>query len=53
MWRQTRLRITISLGMATLRRANFHNAGSLIHAADEYMYKAKRSGRNRVVSPLR
>ncbi len=53
MWGQTRLRITISLGMATLRQANFHNVGSLIHAADEYMYKAKRSGRNRVASPLR
>ena len=53
MWGQTRLRITISLGVATLKRANFHDAASLVRAADEYLYKAKRTGRNRVASPLR
>jgi diguanylate cyclase (GGDEF)-like protein len=53
MWGQTRLRITISLGVATLQRANFHDAAGLVRAADEYLYKAKRSGRNRVASPLR
>jgi diguanylate cyclase (GGDEF)-like protein len=53
MWGQTRLRITISLGVATLKQANFHDAASLVRAADEYLYKAKRTGRNRVASPLR
>ena len=53
MWGQTRMRITISLGVATLKRANFHDAASLVRAADEHLYKAKRSGRNRVSSPLR
>jgi len=53
MWGQTRLRITISLGVATLKRANFRDAASLVRAADEFLYKAKRTGRNRVASPLR
>lgn len=53
MWGNTRIRVTISLGVATLRRANFRDANELVHAADEFLYKAKRSGRNRVSSPLR
>jgi diguanylate cyclase (GGDEF)-like protein len=52
-WGQTRLRITISLGVATLRRANFRDVASLVRVADEYLYKAKRAGRNRVASSLR
>ena len=52
-WEGTRIRVTISLGVATLRRANFRDANELVAAADEYLYKAKRAGRNRVASPLR
>jgi diguanylate cyclase (GGDEF)-like protein len=52
-WEDTRVRVTISLGVATLRRANFRNPTELVEAADSYLYKAKRSGRNRVASPLR
>lgn len=53
MWGGTRIRVTISLGVATLHRANFRDANELVHAADEFLYKAKRSGRNRVSSSLR
>jgi diguanylate cyclase len=41
-------RITVSLGVASLR--SDETANSLLERADECMYQAKRSGRNRTVS---
>jgi diguanylate cyclase (GGDEF)-like protein len=40
--------VTISVGVARAPRAGVHAAGELVAVADETMYEAKRSGRNRV-----
>lgn len=45
------IRFTISLGVTTLHRENI-DASTLIQRADEHLYTAKRSGRNRVVPSL-
>lgn len=42
-------RITISIGVATL--LSYDSKESLIERADNYLYDAKRAGRNRVVGP--
>jgi diguanylate cyclase (GGDEF)-like protein len=52
-WEDTRLKITISLGIATLRDKNYADVETFIQAADAYLYQAKDSGRNRVVSSIR
>lgn len=52
-WQNTRIKVTISLGVATLTRANFREPAEMIAEADAYLYKAKNSGRNRVSSILR
>jgi diguanylate cyclase (GGDEF)-like protein len=44
----TPIRVTISLGVATLAESDFAQAEDLIAAADKYLYRAKRGGRNRV-----
>ena len=44
----TPIRVTISLGVATLRDSDYNQAEELISAADKYLYRAKRAGRNRV-----
>ena len=44
--------VTISLGVATLSNANFHDHNEMFKTADEYLYKAKNNGRNRVESAL-
>lgn len=48
---QTEFNITASIGVATiseLNRKSFGTAESLLHRADEKLYQAKQSGRNRV-----
>jgi len=44
----TPLKVTISLGVATLFDSDFAQPEDLIAAADKYLYRAKRGGRNRV-----
>jgi len=53
MWQDTRIKVTISLGIATLQRANFRDLEEFIAAADSYLYMAKNAGRNRVASAIR
>jgi two-component system, cell cycle response regulator len=53
MWDGQRIRVTISLGVSTLASANFRSPAEMIRTADEYLYRAKNSGRNRVASSLR
>ncbi len=40
--------ITVSLGVATYHNGNFENQEGLLKAADEALYKAKQTGRNKV-----
>ena len=42
------LRITTSVGVATLP-GSAHDATSLVEAADDALYRAKRTGKNRTV----
>ncbi len=44
----TPIKVTISLGVATLFDSDFAQPDDLIAAADKYLYRAKRAGRNRV-----
>jgi two-component system, cell cycle response regulator len=44
----TPIRVTISLGVSTLFDSDFASPEDLIAAADKYLYRAKRGGRNRV-----
>lgn len=41
--------VTLSLGVAASDGATVESAGAILRAADEALYRAKRSGRNRVV----
>jgi len=43
----TPIKVTISLGVATLLDSDFSQPEDLIAAADKYLYRAKRAGRNR------
>jgi two-component system, cell cycle response regulator len=43
------VQVTISIGIATLEAKNFETIEDLIHKADEHLYEAKESGRNRIV----
>jgi two-component system, cell cycle response regulator len=45
-------RITISMGIATYPTPGLRSIDDLIHAADEALYQAKESGRNRVISSI-
>ena len=44
----TPIKVTISLGVSTLFDSDFASPEDLIAAADKYLYRAKRGGRNRV-----
>ena len=44
----TPIKVTISLGVATLQDSDFTQSEELLAAADKYLYRAKRAGRNRV-----
>ncbi len=44
----TPIKVAISLGVATLFDSDFAQPEDLISAADKYLYRAKKSGRNRV-----
>jgi diguanylate cyclase (GGDEF)-like protein len=44
----TPIKVTISLGVATLLDSDFSQPEDIIGAADKYLYRAKRAGRNRV-----
>jgi len=43
------LRVTVSIGLATLEGRNFQSWPQLIEKADNYLYKAKQQGRNKTV----
>ncbi|MCX7945199.1 MAG: diguanylate cyclase [Deltaproteobacteria bacterium] len=42
--------ITVSIGISTLKNGNFRTPEEMFREADEYLYKAKNNGRNRVES---
>jgi len=42
------IKVTISLGIATLSDSDFAQPEELIASADKYLYRAKKAGRNRV-----
>ncbi len=47
----TKIPVTVSIGIGTFSEAHLpkpQNSAELIHRADEYLYKAKKNGRNRV-----
>ncbi|MFN0061444.1 MAG: diguanylate cyclase [Myxococcaceae bacterium] len=46
----TTIKVTISLGLATLHDADYSQAEELLAEADRYLYRAKQAGRNRVAS---
>jgi two-component system cell cycle response regulator len=47
-FRGTPIKVSISLGIATLLDSDFAQPEDLIAAADKYLYRAKKGGRNRV-----
>lgn len=49
-YRNTPIQITISIGIATLDRGDFETIEDLIRRADENLYEAKQTGRNRTVA---
>jgi diguanylate cyclase (GGDEF)-like protein len=47
------IKITVSIGVATLQQGNYPTAQHLVRAADKYLYAAKEAGRNRTAcAPL-
>jgi diguanylate cyclase (GGDEF)-like protein len=52
MWEGERLPVTTSVGVSTLHQQNYPDPQALVQAADEFLYRAKRGGRNRTESAL-
>ena len=48
-YRETPIQITVSIGIATLENQNFDTIEDLIQQADQHLYEAKQTGRNRTV----
>ncbi|OGQ92727.1 MAG: hypothetical protein A2284_04440 [Deltaproteobacteria bacterium RIFOXYA12_FULL_61_11] len=48
----TSIPVTISIGVATQCAGRYQDASAVLKAADDYLYKAKQGGRNRVCSSL-
>ena len=44
--------VTISLGLASFTMDNYKSTSEFIKVADDFLYKAKQSGRNKVCSSL-
>lgn len=51
-WEGRAVPVTISLGVATLWGENFRSIDALVRTADEFLYKAKQAGRNRIATAL-
>ena len=51
-FKRTRIPVTISLGIATLQGTSLADTDEMIRVSDEYLYKAKHSGRDRVESEV-
>ncbi|MDX1593057.1 MAG: diguanylate cyclase [Gammaproteobacteria bacterium] len=47
------LKVTISIGVASLADLDAENATELVEAADDALYRAKRAGRNQVITARR
>jgi two-component system, cell cycle response regulator len=43
------LRLTVSIGLATLEAGSYSSVAQLIEAADQFLYRAKQQGRNQTV----
>ncbi|MBM4279665.1 MAG: GGDEF domain-containing protein [Deltaproteobacteria bacterium] len=52
LYESKRLPVTVSIGIATLKKQNYATPKLLVKAADDYLYKAKGNGRNRTESDL-
>ncbi|MBI3295348.1 MAG: GGDEF domain-containing protein [Deltaproteobacteria bacterium] len=51
-FRDQNIKITISVGIATLLNNNFETIDDFIQKADEHLYEAKHTGRNRVIMKM-
>ncbi len=49
LYRGKPISVTVSIGIATLENQNFETIEDFIRKADEYLYEAKETGRNRTV----
>lgn len=51
-FRDQNIKITMSVGIATLLNANFETIEDFIQKADEHLYEAKHTGRNKVIMKM-
>lgn len=51
-FREEKISVTISIGIATYADENFATMEDFIHKADEFLYEAKRTGRNKTITVL-